>query len=116
MRQAERYRESKNLGSPVPSSCRWGQLQRAKCWNLHGTPVIDPETQTLYVIAFVYVNGTPTYQVHALDLSTFADKGNSPLTVSPPTAPLISQLLTDGTTFTFSTGVEQQRAGLVLFF
>jgi hypothetical protein len=104
----------KNLGSPVPQAVVGGSFNGPNV-GIYGTPVIDPETQTLYVIAFVYVNGTPTYQLHALDLSTFADKGNSPLTVSPPTAP-ISQLLTDGTTFTFSTGVEQQRAGLVLFF
>jgi hypothetical protein len=104
----------KSLGLPVPHAVVGGGFNGPNI-GIYGTPVIDLETQTLYVIALVYANGTPTYQLHALDLSTFADKGNSPLTVNPPSAP-ISQVLTDGTTFTFSATAEQQRAGLVLFF
>jgi hypothetical protein len=107
-----------SLGPPVPEAAfGLGECPfNGPVVGITGTPVIDLKTQTLYVIAYVYVNdSTPTYQLHALDLSTFADKGNSPLTVSPPSAP-ISQLLTDGTTFTFNAAAERQRAGLVLFF
>ena len=44
-----------------------------------GTPVIDLAAQTLYVIADVNVNGTPTHQLYALNLSDLTDKGWSPL-------------------------------------
>ena len=105
----------KLLGPPVPHAVVPGSLAGPTV-GIYGTPVIDPETQTLYVIDYVYVNNsTPTYQLHALDLSTFADKGNSPLTVSPSSAQ-ISQLLTDKTTLTFNAAAEQQRTGLVLVF
>jgi hypothetical protein len=105
----------KLLGPPVPHAVVPGGFAGPTV-GIYGTPVIDPETQTLYVIDYVYVNNsTPTYQLHALDLSTFADKGNSPLTVSPSSAP-ISQLLTNKTTLTFNAAAELQRTGLVLVF
>jgi len=113
-----------SLGKPVPQAAFGGAGIFLGACNLNGpvvgitgTPVIDLEAQTLYVIAYVYVNNsTPTYQLHALDLSTLAEQqGNSPLTISPSSAP-ISHPLPDGTTFPFNAAYERLRAGLVLFF
>ena len=105
-----------NLGSPVLDPPGGGGFN-GPTMGIYGTPVIDPEAQILYVMAYVNVNGAPTYQLHALDLSTLADKpGNSPLTitashvlpgVTPPFKPL--------PTFPFSAASEQQRTGLVFF-
>jgi hypothetical protein len=83
---------------------------------ISGTPVIDLGTQTLYLIA--YVNGhllsngeraAPTYQLHALNLTTLMDQGNSPLEVKA------SHTLADGSSTTFNASYERQRPGLVLF-
>lgn len=39
-----------------------------------GTPVIDPSTATLYVVAFTKENGQLIYRLHALDITTGQDK------------------------------------------
>ncbi|HLI69831.1 MAG TPA: hypothetical protein VKV19_08740 [Ktedonobacteraceae bacterium] len=41
-----------------------------------GTPVIDPETDTLYVVAFTNENGQLVYRLHALDITTGRDKAS----------------------------------------
>ena len=71
---------------------------------------IDPATQTLYVIA--YVNGAngspPTYQLHALSLTTLGDKiPGSPVTVAA------THTLTNGSTYTFDARYQLQRPGLL---
>lgn len=47
-----------------------------------GTPVIDPSSSTIYLVA-KSVSGTSfQQQLHALDLATGAEKGGSPVTIS----------------------------------
>lgn len=66
-----------NIGAPV------GAYDSAGPWPYVGilsTPVIDATTNTMYLVA--HVNGqTPWYQLHALDVTTGADKV-SPVPVS----------------------------------
>jgi hypothetical protein len=69
--------------------------------------VIDWASQTLFVIAYVNVNGaTPTYLLHTLNLNTLADKV-SPLKVAA------SHTQTNGAAVTFIATNQRQRAGLL---
>jgi hypothetical protein len=77
------------------------------------TPVIDPASQTLLVIDFYNStpsgpSPTPTYQLHALSLSTLKDQAGSPRTIAA------SHHLTDGSTYLFNAAVTRQRPALLL--
>lgn len=48
------------------------------------TPVIDPNTQTLFVVSYFIANNRFIYHLHALDLSTGHDKVGSPTEVRVP--------------------------------
>ncbi len=63
------------------------------------TPVIDPSTNELYVVAQTWVSGTSTHYLHALKVASGADVSGSPVTV---------------TTSNFNSVYENQRAGLLL--
>lgn len=71
-----------------------------------GTPVIDSVGRTLYVAAQTVENGTYTQKLHALDITTGAEKTGSPVSISAaaPTNP--------ATTFNPTEGL--QRGGLML--
>ncbi len=99
---------SQNLGTPVPLS----QLL-ANCDNngavvgINSTPVIDPATSTMYVMAFTDVNNaTPTWILHALDLGTLNDD------VTPVVVQALA-LLWDGSSYSFNATVSRQRAALL---
>ncbi len=63
------------------------------------TPVIDPSTDTLYVVAETWVNKVATHYLHALKVTTGADAAGSPAVIS-----------TSG----FNSVYQNQRAGLLL--
>jgi outer membrane protein assembly factor BamB len=46
------------------------------------TPVIDPSTNSIYVVAETYISGTATHKLHKLNLSTGAEQSGSPVTIS----------------------------------
>ena len=49
-----------------------------------GTPVIDPVSGTIYLVARTRENGTDFVQrLHALDLRTGAEQPNSPVVIAP---------------------------------
>ncbi len=81
-----------------------------------GTPVIDPTTNTLFVVAFTKevsaIATTYVQRLHALDLATGAEKPGGP-TVIQASIPGTGQG-GDGSTVSFDAHQENQRPGLVL--
>jgi hypothetical protein len=75
-----------------------------------GTPVIDPSTNTLYVVSkSMNAAGTTFYQrLHAIDPTTGNEKTGSPVTIAA-TFPGTGD---GGTTVTLSPQLENQRSGL----
>jgi hypothetical protein len=71
--------KSVNLGAPVPTPLGCGN--NGPQVGINGTPTIDARTQTIYVVVYTLMGGTPTYRLHALDLSTLLDKPGSPITI-----------------------------------
>jgi hypothetical protein len=95
----------RNLGPPVPTPLSCGN--NGPNVGITSTPVIDLKRGVMYLIA--YINGAhPTYQIHALSLTTLADW------VAPRTVHA-TQTLTDGTTFAFNATYQRQRPGLLEF-
>lgn len=95
-----------NFGQPIvyPLGCG----NNAPDVGITSTPVIDPSSNTMYVM--VYTRNTkaaPIYQLHALDLGSLTDK-------VPPQTVAATHTLTDGTTFTFNAKYQRQRPGLLL--
>jgi outer membrane protein assembly factor BamB len=93
----------RNLGAPVPTPLGCGN--NGPNVGITSTPVIDLEKGEIFVMA--YLNGaTPSYQLHALNLTTLAD-AVAPVTVAA------TQKITDGTTFAFNATYQRQRPGLL---
>jgi hypothetical protein len=93
----------RNLGSPVPPL--FGCTNNPPHVGIMSTPVIDLTKREIILIA--YVNGaTPSYRLHALNLTTLAD-AVTPVTVAA------TKTLTDGTTFEFNAANQRQRPGLL---
>jgi hypothetical protein len=77
-----------------------------------GTPVIDPNTNTLYVVDNRKLsNGARFFYLHALDLMTGAEKFNGPVKISASVPGTASDAVNG--TLTFSP-FQYQRAGLAL--
>jgi hypothetical protein len=74
---------------------------------VNSTPVIDLASNTMYVVVYSVENRAPIYKVHALDLSSLADKVT-------PVVIAATHTLIDGTTFTFNATYQRQRPGLLL--
>ena len=97
-----------NLGTPVPQS----QLPGA-CGNngpnvgITSTPVIDIASQTIYAIAYVYTGAAEQFVLHALDLSTLADK------VAPVVVTASNTLAGGKTVYTFDAHASRQRPALL---
>ena len=76
------------------------------------TPVIDPTTNTMYVVGKTLENGNYVQRLHALNITTGAEKFNGPTTLQasvPGTGNGSS-----GGVLTFDSLWENQRAGLLL--
>lgn len=83
-----------NLGTPVPSSdvcvgasspyCPYSDLTPQI--GITSTPVIDPASQTIYVVAKTKntINNTYHFTLHALDLLSGTERSTSPVEISTP--------------------------------
>ncbi|HEY6292890.1 MAG TPA: hypothetical protein VI455_15175, partial [Terriglobia bacterium] len=93
--------KQRNLGTPIdtPLGCN----NNGPHVGINGTPTIDLQSRTLYVIAYTTVSGKTVYRLHALDLGTLNDKTGSPVPVSGSNG-----------SFTFTAAVQRQRAALLL--
>jgi hypothetical protein len=98
----------KNFGTPVPfTSLPGGCNNNGPNIGINSTPVIDPATNTLYVVTDTYESNNPVYRIHALDPGTLTDKV-TPVVVSA------SGRLSDGSTYNFSPYASRLRAGLLI--
>jgi hypothetical protein len=75
-----------------------------------GTPVIDPASNTLYVLSKSVSSGQSVFyqRLHAIDLTTGHEKPGSPITVAA------SYTGNGGTMTTFNSQTQSQRSGLAL--
>jgi len=77
-----------------------------------GTPVIDSTNGTLYAVAKVQLNGAILQYLHALDVSTGAEKFAGPVNIQAMVPGKAGD--GDGTMVTFNPRQENQRAALLL--
>ncbi|HEY2445667.1 MAG TPA: hypothetical protein VGI20_08020 [Rhizomicrobium sp.] len=98
----------RNLGVPVPRSTLPGQCTNGgPNLGINATPVMDPTTHTLYLIAYFYENQLPVARVYALDPSTLSD-------VVAPVVISATRRLDDRTKYKFDPHEARNRAGLLL--
>src|ERR1700730_13587876 len=72
------------------------------------TPVIDPATNTMYLVAKTVLNGTVRHELHALDITTGYEQAGSPVLI---TATSISN---KGHVTVFNSKHQKNRPGLLL--
>jgi protocatechuate 3,4-dioxygenase beta subunit len=72
-----------------------------------GTPVIDPTTNTLYVVSKTLVSGQYFFNLHALDITSGAEKFGGPVAIN-------ATVQTGSTTITFTPSIQLQRPALLL--
>jgi chitodextrinase len=79
-------------------------------YGINGTPVIDLNTQTIYLVTNTTENGTVYQRLHALQLATGSEQPQSPRTIQASVAGNGD----GGTSVNFSAGAQNQRTGLAL--
>jgi hypothetical protein len=72
-----------NLGPSVPSTALQNNYTDvAPEVGILSTGVIDPVSGVLYVVADIFADGVPSFQLHALDLITGAERMSGPVTIA----------------------------------
>ncbi|HXM65052.1 MAG TPA: fibronectin type III domain-containing protein [Terriglobales bacterium] len=99
-------------GSTVNSSTDLGCGDLVPEVGITGTPVIDPTTGTIYVVAKSKVNGNLVQYLHAIDVGTAVEKFSGPVFIQATVPGTASD--GNGTTVSFSPHFENQRAALLL--
>jgi len=99
-------------GSTVNSNTDLGCGDLVPEVGITGTPVIDPTTGTIYLVAKSKVNGSLVQYLHAIDVGTSAEKFGGPVLIEATVPGTASD--GNGTTVSFSPHFENQRAGLLL--
>ncbi len=69
-----------SLGTPIPAFLHGGNIKVEI--GITGTPVIDPGSNTLYVVSATYENNAQIFRLHALNLVTGAEKFGGPTLIS----------------------------------
>jgi hypothetical protein len=100
-----------SLGTPVPSSVINTQNILVEV-GIISTPVIDPTTGTIYVVAKTYTNSVQGFSLHALNISTGAEKFGGPVQISASIAGTGMQ--SSGGNIPFVASQENQRPALTL--
>jgi hypothetical protein len=77
-----------------------------------GTPVIDQSTNTIYLVSKTKENGSYPQRLHALDITSGAEKFGGPVTIAASVAGNGNG--SSGGTLNFDTKWENNRAGLLL--
>src|SRR5580700_10796979 len=99
-------------GSTVSSSGDLGCSDLIPEIGISGTPVIDPVSGTLYVVAKSKVNGSLVQYLHALDVTTLAEKFGGPMPIQGSVPG--NAVDASGGVLTFNPKQENQRAALAL--
>jgi hypothetical protein len=100
-----------NGGTPVPNgNVSTGDIVPEI--GITGTPVIDSTTKTLYVVSKTLESGTYFLRLHAIDITSGAEKFGGPAVMSASVAGTGSGSTAGA--LTFSTQWENQRPGLLL--
>jgi hypothetical protein len=99
----------KNLGKPVPvDSVNWCNNNGSNV-GINGTGTIDPNSHTLYVIAFSVDAAGRRYDLHALSLETLEEQPGFPVSISHT----FTVTLQDNSPTSFNANVEHQRPALL---
>jgi hypothetical protein len=93
-----------NSGAPA------GQYQTVL--GVLGTPVIDPATNTMYLVSSESQAGAPLFRLHALDITTGGEKFGGPMSIQA-SVPGTGSGSVNGS-LTFNASVQRQRPGLLL--
>jgi hypothetical protein len=104
-------------GTPVSSATDIGCGDLVPELSITGTPVIDPSTNTLYVVAKSKVNGALVQYLHALDLTgNLAEKFGGPVQIqaSVPGTGYDSTVVNGQSVVQFNAHQQNQRAALLL--
>ena len=77
-----------------------------------GTPVIDPASNTMYLVSHETLNSASLFRLHALDITTGAEKFGGPLVIQGSVQGTGTG--SSGGVLTLSSGYQWQRSGLLL--
>ena len=94
----------------VPYMAVSGDIQPQ--YGITGTPVIDPTTNTIYVVSKTMESGNAVQRLHALDVTTGLEKFGGPVVLAATVTGSGSG--SSGGTLTFASLWENQRPGLLL--
>jgi len=100
-----------SLGTPVPSSVINTPNIQVEV-GIISTPVIDPSSGTIYVTAKTYENSTQIFRLHALDITTGAEKFGGPVEIAATASG--SGVEGNGSKVSFVASQENQRAAVSL--
>ena len=100
-----------NLGSPVPAADY--AMDDVEEIGILSTPVIDSATNTIYAVAHTKENGEYIYRLHALDITTGAEKFGAPVVIDI-TVPGTSHWDSQNGKMLFLPKQHLQRTGLLL--
>ena len=98
---------SRNMGGAVAASTTPGACSNnAPFLGIQSTPAIDIASGTMWLISYTLENSKPVYRLHALNLSTLADK-------LPSVVVTASATLANGSAHVFDAFASRQRSGLL---